>query len=232
MTTKNFFPYLLIISLLFLTSQTLFSIEIPTKDVTVIRIGIVDINKILNEHPSIQKLQQDIIALKQNRMAEIASVEKEMEDLLKQKLLINTEIEQLNTQLAQIAVSSSSATTIPTSEVVSSATDVVQSLSTFAFQTEQIEQIKKSIESKQKNLQQIEQEIDSKKQILKQKQTDLETEIEKIKQKTEAEIYAELYKIIKQVAQQEELNVVIDKSGILYGETEIDITEKVLKKIK
>ena len=231
MNIKNFCLYTLITIFLFVLSQSLFSIEIPTKDIAVIRIGIIDMDKILNEYPLTQKLQQDIDALKQNKMSEIASVEKEIEDLLKQKIAINTEIEQLNTQLSQISISSSSIT-ISTSEFISSTTDVIQSSPTFTFQTEQVEQIKKSIESKQKNLQQIEQEIVSKRQIVKQKQTDLESEIQKIKQKTESEIYAELYKIIKQVAQQEELNVVIDKSGILYGEAQIDITEKVLKKIK
>jgi Skp family chaperone for outer membrane proteins len=231
MNIKNFCLYTLITIFLFVLSQSLFSIEIPTKDIAVIRIGIIDMDKILNEYPLTQKLQQDIDALKQNKMGEIASVEKEIEDLLKQKIAINTEIEQLNTQLSQISISSSSIT-ISTSEFISSTTDVIQSSPTFTFQTEQVEQIKKSIESKQKNLQQIEQEIVSKRQIVKQKQTDLESEIQKIKQKTESEIYAELYKIIKQVAQQEELNVVIDKSGILYGEAQIDITEKVLKKIK
>ena len=231
MNIKNFCLYTLITIFLFVLSQSLFSIEIPTKDIAVIRIGIIDMDKILNEYPLTQKLQQDIDALKQNKMSEIASVEKEIEDLLKQKIAINTEIEQLNTQLSQISISSSSIT-ISTSEIISSTTDVIQSSPTFTFQTEQVEQIKKSIESKQKNLQQIEQEIVSKRQIVKQKQTDLESEIQKIKQKTESEIYAELYKIIKQVAQQEELNVVIDKSGILYGEAQIDITEKVLKKIK
>jgi Skp family chaperone for outer membrane proteins len=231
MNIKNFFLYTLITIFLFVLSQSLFSIEIPTKDIAVIRIGIIDMDKILNEYPLTQKLQQDIDALKQNKMGEIASVEKEIEDLLKQKIAINTEIEQLNTQLSQISISSSSIT-ISTSEFISSTIDVIQSSPTFTFQTEQVEQIRKSIESKQKNLQQIEQEIVSKRQIVKQKQTDLESEIQKIKQKTESEIYAELYKIIKQVAQQEELNVVIDKSGILYGEAQIDITEKVLKKIK
>lgn len=229
MNIKNYFFYINTIFLLLL-SRILFSLEIPTKDISVIRIGIVDMDKILNEYPLIQKLQQDIDALRQNKMAEIASIEKELEELLKQKLLINSEIEQLNTQLAQISMTSLSSTTFP-SENISSVLDT-QSSSTSTYQTDQVEQIKKSIESKQRNLQQIEQEIVSKKQIVKQKQTDLESEIEKMKQKTETEIYAELYKIIKQVAQQEELNVVIDKSGILYGETQIDITEKVLKKIK
>jgi len=226
----NFCLCILFTTFLLTLSHPLFNIEIPTKDITVIRIGVVDMNKVLNEYPLTQKLQQDIDNFKQNKMAEIVSIEKEIEELMKQKLVINTEIEQLKTQLAQIGVSATTST-IVSSESISS-TEFIQSSTTVVAQSEQVEQIKKNIENKQKNLQQIEQEINTKKQIVKQKQTEIESEIEKMKQKTEAEIYAELYKIIKQIAQQEGLNVVIDKSGILYGEPEIDITDKVLKKIK
>jgi Skp family chaperone for outer membrane proteins len=230
MRFKNFCLYILFTTFLLTLSHPLFNIEIPTKDITVIRIGVVDMDKVLNEYPLTQKLQQDIDNFKQNKMAEIVSIEKEIEELMKQKLVINTEIEQLKTQLAQISVSATTSTII-SSESISS-TEFIQSSTTVVAQSEQVEQIKKNIEDKQKNLQQIEQEINTKKQIVKQKQTEIESEIEKMKQKTEAEIYAELYKIIKQIAQQEGLNVVIDKSGILYGEPEIDITDKVLKKIK
>ena len=230
MRFKNFCLYILFTTFLLTLSHPLFNIEIPTKDITVIRIGVVDMNKVLNEYPLTQKLQQDIDNFKQNKMAEIVSIEKEIEELMKQKLVINTEIEQLKTQLAQISVSATTSTII-SSESISS-TEFIQSSNTVVAQSEQVEQIKKNIEDKQKNLQQIEQEINTKKQIVKQKQTEIESEIEKMKQKTEAEIYAELYKIIKQITQQEGLNVVIDKSGILYGEPEIDITDKVLKKIK
>jgi Skp family chaperone for outer membrane proteins len=226
----NFCLCILFTTFLLTLSHPLFNIEIPTKDITVIRIGVVDMNKVLNEYPLTQKLQQDIDNFKQNKMAEIVSIEKEIEESMKQKLVINTEIEQLKTQLAQISVSATTST-IVSSESISS-TEFIQSSTTVVAQSEQVEQIKKNIEDKQKNLQQIEQEINTKKQIVKQKQTEIESEIEKLKQKTEAEIYAELYKIIKQIAQQEGLNVVIDKSGILYGEPEIDITDKVLKKIK
>jgi len=226
----NFCLCILFTTFLLTLSHPLFNIEIPIKDITVIRIGVVDMNKVLNEYPLTQKLQRDIDNFKQNKMAEIVSIEKEIEELMKQKLVINTEIEQLKTQLAQISVSATTST-IVSSESISS-TEFIQSSTTVVAQSEQVEQIKKNIEDKQKNLQQIEQEINTKKQIVKQKQTEIESEIEKMKQKTEVEIYAELYKIIKQIAQQEGLNVVIDKSGILYGEPKIDITDKVLKKIK
>jgi Skp family chaperone for outer membrane proteins len=226
----NFCLCILFTTFLLTLSHPLFNIEIPIKDITVIRIGVVDMNKVLNEYPLTQKLQRDIDNFKQNKMAEIVSIEKEIEELMKQKLVINTEIEQLKTQLAQISVSATTST-IVSSESISS-TEFIQSSTTVVAQSEQVEQFKKNIEDKQKNLQQIEQEINTKKQIVKQKQTEIESEIEKMKQKTEVEIYAELYKIIKQIAQQEGLNVVIDKSGILYGEPEIDITDKVLKKIK
>lgn len=218
--------------LLFITAMfiiiPLFSIEIPTLDITILRVGVVDMDKILQEHPITEKVQQEISLLKHNRDAEIASIEKELEDLIKQKLTIVTEIEQLESQLNQLSVSTPTTETITTSDTEKP----VSSIQTTEPVSQQIEQIKSNIETKKKNLEQIDQTITDKKQQVKQKRDELNVEIEKIKQKTEMQLYAELYQIIQQIAQQENLNIIIDKSGILYGESNIDITEKVLKKLK
>jgi Skp family chaperone for outer membrane proteins len=207
--------------LIFIFYNFLYSLELPTQDVSVLRVGVVDMNRILEEYSKSQKLQKELQLFKENKKAEIAELEKEVENLLKKKLEITVEIEQLKQQVKQLEVSVSS------SEVMQSSASVQTS-----DITSQLQQIKSTIEAKQKNIDEIEKTILDKKEQLKQKQKDIDLEVEKMKEKFEMEIYAELYNLIKKVAEEERLNIVIDKSGILYGESKIDITDKVLKLIK
>jgi chromosome segregation protein len=207
--------------LIFIFYNFLYSLELPTQDVSVLRVGVVDMNRILEEYSKSQKLQKELQLFKENKKAEIAELEKEVENLLKKKLELNVEIEQLKQQVKQLEVSVSS------SEVMQSSVSVQTS-----DITSQLQQIKSTIEAKQKNIDEIEKTISDKKEQLKQKQKDIDLEVEKMKEKFEMEIYAELYNVIKKVAEEEGLNIVIDKSGILYGESKIDITDKVLKLIK
>ncbi|MCX7940792.1 MAG: OmpH family outer membrane protein [Endomicrobia bacterium] len=196
-----------------------FSLEIQTYDVKIIRIGVVDMDKVLKEHPAVEKAQQDIALYRQNKTAELANIESEIEKLLKEKLTIITEIEQLKTQLENITKSTETVTNV---EISSDTTEVEK----------QIQQLNSSIETKQRNAEQLNRTIEEKKQYLNQKRQELEDEILKMKQKAEVLLYAELYEIIQKIAQQEGLNIIINKSGILYGEPEVDITEKVIKKLK
>jgi len=217
---KIFYLFLIFIFYNFLYSF-LYSLELATQDVSVLRVGVVDMNRILEEYSKSQKLQKELQLFKENKKAEIAELEKEVENLLKKKLEITVEIEQLKQQVKQLEVSVSS------SEVMQSSVSVQTS-----DITSQLQQIKSTIEAKQKNIDEIEKTISDKKEQLKQKQKDIDLEVEKMKEKFEMEIYAELYNVIKKVAEEEGLNIVIDKSGILYGESKIDITDKVLKLIK
>jgi len=207
--------------LIFIFYNFLYSVELATQDVSVLRVGVVDMNRILEDYSKSQKLQKELQLFKENKKAEIAELEKEVENLLKKKLEITVEIEQLKQQVKQLEVSVSS------SEVMQSSSSVQTS-----DITSQLQQIKSTIEAKQKNRDEIEKTISDKKEQLKQKQKDIDLEVEKMKEKFEMEIYAELYNVIKKVAEEEGLNIVIDKSGILYGESKIDITDKVLKLIK
>ncbi|MCS7230930.1 MAG: OmpH family outer membrane protein [Elusimicrobiota bacterium] len=199
------------------------AIEIQTQDVRIIRVGVIDINKVISEFPLAQKAQQEIELFKQNKLSELSVIEKELEDVLKQQINLTTEIEQLKHQIKQIE------TEIQTSTLTISSTGTIVNADEKSIR---IQQIKDEIIKKQKNLEQIDQAITEKKEKIKSEKEKIEKEIEEKKQKYEVEIYIELYKIIQKIAQQEKLNLIIDKSGILYGESQIDITQKVINLIK
>lgn len=203
---------------LFVFVSRMFSLELQTNDTKIIRVGVIDMDKIIDEHPFVRKTQQDILIFRENKNAEIATLEKEIESLLKQKLIIATEIEQLKTQLNTIEKSSS--------------TDNVETSTSNIQLNQQIHSLMSTIETKQKNLDELNRIIEEKNALIKQKKQEIETEVEKMKQIAETTTYAELYKLIQQIAKQEGLNIIINKSGILYGEPELDITEKLIKKLK
>lgn len=206
------------INLTFLTLVSLlFGIELQTYDAKIIRIGVVDMDRVINEHPSVKNLQQDILLYKENKNVEIAGLEKEIDNLLKQKLTIITEIEQLKAQLNIVKKSSDTQ---------------AENLSPDVQLSSQMQSLTSAIEIKQKNLEELNRAIEEKSYQIKQKKQEIETDVEKMKQRVETTIYAELYKIIQEVAQTEGLNVIINKSGILYGEPDVDITEKVIRKLR
>lgn len=56
-------------------------------------------------------------------------------------------------------------------------------------------------------------------------------DLEELEQRSTEIALRDLYKIIKEIAEKENISVVLDKSSILYGQDSFDITEKVLQKI-
>lgn len=210
--------------LIFLTN-TIWGIEIQTQDTFVIRVGVVDMNKVIAELPLSRKAQQEIELFKQNKLAEISNLEKELESILKEEITLITEINQIQHQISQIE---SEMGIFP-----STSTAISQSTSTVIDEKKnKIIELKTEIDKKQKNLENIRQSIEDKKNKIKTEKEKVEKEIEQKRQKYETEIYVELYKLIQEIAKKENLNLVIEKSGILYGIPQIDITQKVINLIK
>ncbi len=214
--------------------QYVYSIELTSTDVSVIRIGIVDMDRILENYSIAQKAQENIISFKEAKMSTLAEIEKEIDDLMKKRISLNTEIEQLQVQIDKIVISQQKSLELTSQSTESYIQKDVEQDSEITKQNieESIKQLKNDIEVKQKNFDEVSKTIDEKKEMLKIKKQEIEYEILKYKEKLEAEIFAQLYSIIEKVANKEKLNLVIDKTAILFGVSEIDITDKVLKMLK
>lgn len=216
---------LLFITLLLL-SNFIWGIEIQTQDTFVIRVGVVDMNKAIAELPLSKKAQEEIELFKQNKLSEIASLEKDLENILKDELNLTMEISQIQHQISKLESEI---------EVISSTTNIFQSTSTADIindKKNKILELKEEINKKQRNLENIRQSADEKKDKIKIEKEKIEKEIEQKKRKYEIEIYAELYRLIQEIAKKENLNLIIEKSGILYGIPQIDITQKLLDLIR
>lgn len=213
--------------LLVFLSNIVWGIEIQTQDTFVIRIAVVDMNKAITELPLSKKAQEEIELFKQNKLNEIANLEKELEDTLKEEISLNMEINQIQHQISKLE--SELEITISTLSAVSQSTPTI---TTTDNKENKLAELKEEINKKQKNLENIRETIDNKKNKIKMEKEKIEKEIEQKKQRYEIEIYAELYKIIQQIAKNENINIVIEKSAILYGTPQVDITQKVIDLIK
>ncbi len=199
------------------------ALELATSDIFVFRVGVVDMDKVLQNYPKAQQYEYNYIQMKNIKQQEISLIEQEIENLMKKKIEYTTELEQLNIQLKQLQQKQ---------EVFVSTQNVEISSVEQKEYSQQIQQINSNIESRQKDISEIEKTISEKRNLLKEKQKEMESELDKYKEKSEAEIFASLYEIISEVAVEEKLNIVIEKSGILYGIPEIDITDKIIKHIQ
>lgn len=213
--------------LLVFLSNIMWGIEIQTQDTFVIRIAVVDMNKAITELPLSKKAQEEIELFKQNKLNEIANLEKELEDTLKEEISLNMEINQIQHQISKLE--SELEITISTLSAVSQSTPTITNTDN---KENKLAELKEEINKKQKNLENIRETIDNKKNKIKMEKEKIEKEIEQKKQRYEIEIYAELYKIIQQIAKNENINIVIEKSAILYGTPQVDITQKVIDLIK
>ncbi len=196
-----------------------FSLEISAADITIIRIAVVDMDKILDSVPQVKSIEEEYFKLKQSKEKEISELQQEIEELIKKRILIQTEISMLETQIQQINKKIFSST----STVEGETADLEQEVK------EKVKQLESDIEVKRKNLHELEKEVEEKKNLIEEKKRGIEVELKKFKDKKEAEIYGFLYTIIEKIAEEEKINIVIEKSSILYGVPEIDITDKVIK---
>lgn len=215
--------------LLKIITYPIYCIELTSSDISMIRVGIVDMDRILLEYPLAQKLEQNIQSFKEMKLVSLVEIDKEIDELTKKRIALKTEIEQIRSQLDKI---------LPSSDIVSgeqsstTVNNLLQDQQQTTAQQENIQQLNSDISNKQKNYDELNKTIEEKKEQLRRKKEEVEQEVARYREKVEAELYSELYSVIEDVAKKEKLNIVIDKSGILYGVPEIDITDKVLKMLK
>lgn len=225
-----FFVFLIIFSYTYT-----FSLELTSKDISVIRVGIIDMDRVLASYDLAKKWEENFQSFKTAKQLSLLEVERELDDLVRKKISLKTEIEQLQIQLEQLQK-----TYLQKNDLYNEKKTLSIEIDSGTVSTEvqdgkyeeNINQLKNTILLKQKDFEEITKSVEEKKEQIKNKKYLIEEEILQYKEKIEAEIYSHLYNIIEKVAKQEKLNIVIEKSGILYGVSDIDITDKVLKLLK
>lgn len=144
-----------------------------------------------------------------------------------------------------VPVGSSSTLTIPAISTATGTNSI--SVSTQAIQTEQpglsiqaqYDKVNSTIEADEKQISEKETDLVLKKDLITKKQqeyTDYKKKNEKDlkeyeKNKTLA-LMGELYKIIEDLAKEENISIVIEKTNVLYGSGGIDLTNKILERLR
>jgi Skp family chaperone for outer membrane proteins len=228
--------FLIILLCIIYNYVQLFCLELTSKDATVIRVGVVDMDKILTNYDFAKKWDENFQSFKTAKQTLIMELDKELDDLVRKKIALRTEIDQLQMQLEQLEKTYQQKVEVSTFSISLSTESGMVENSSYIVEDdkykENVSQLKNTILAKQKDFDEISKSVEDKKGQIESKKQLIQEEILQYKDKIESEIYAHLYNIIEKVAKQEKLNLVIEKSGILYGVSEIDITEKILKLLR
>jgi Skp family chaperone for outer membrane proteins len=184
--------------------------------------GYVDVQKLFEAYPKVLEAKQECIKLKSEKKEEIIKLENEIEALNndvkesgnKINILKNTTA---SDQILPAAVStqapvSSGTTNAPAAAVVP---DLDARISSF---TAIIAEKTALVEKKSK-------ELDEKK-------AKVEKEVSELEDCKTQLIMADFYSVILDIAKEENISVVVDKSSILYGQPGIDLTDKVLDRLR
>ena len=97
----------------------------------------------------------------------------------------------------------------------------------------------KPISPAQMSVQQLNAKINKEKQeiaqdqaALKQDESSIEKNLLNLENRETQGLLGKIYKVIREVATESGVSVVVDKSQILYGHNAVDLTDKVLKRLK
>jgi len=229
MNFKNLLLLAVIYSLFF--SYYCFGIEISlegTEKGKTLSIACVDMEKLYKEYPKVEQSKKEYESLKKEKQTEIEEKEKEIKEIQDEIKKIEQEIEKAKMQTSQQVEPVITSTSPETSVLVSTETpSEIVTLSTSTAVEQKIDISKLELELQEKN------------KLLEEKKV----ECEELKNKTQKElkefetsktmiIMADLYKIIKELAEEENISIVVEKGNILYGLPNIDITDKVIDRLR
>jgi len=241
MNFKNLLLLAVIYSLFF--SYYCFGIEISlegTEKGKTLSIACVDMEKLYKEYPKVEQSKKEYESLKKEKQTEIEEKEKEIKEIQDEIKKIEQEIEKAKTQTSQQVEPVITSTSPETSVLVSTETSSEKLLSTSTETLSEIVTLSTSTAVEQKiDISKLELDLQEKNKLLEEKKV----ECEELKKKTQIElkefensktmaIMADLYKIIKELAEEENISIVVEKGNVLYGLPNIDITDKVIDRLR
>ena len=203
-------------------------------------VGYVEVNVLFEEHPMTARLKEEFLKEAEKRR----QIDKE--EYIKLKALENvfvsttTEIRELRLDIENIKKNQNQPQILPQNPSVQVSTTNPKSvqpttISAPAVTTAPETQIKAKeelIAGKEKALEAVKIDIEKKKlEILRLKKKHKE-ELEKLENKEDELVMADLDQVIGEVAKDENLTVILDKSNVLYGNSVKDVTDKVRQRLR
>jgi len=190
-------------------------------------IAFVDMELIFQEFPDTQKAKLKYHTELQRRREDLSKRDTELLDLRQQLAVLESTLTEMQSAInnppppapvPEATVSTETATPPADSFDIEPSTAVDTPQISTATLSEGLQKRKKDLEEKEKDLEKA--------------RVEAVQSLKDIEEKKSLQIFGELYRNLVQLAQEEGITLVLDKSNVLYGETAIDLTEKLRRRIR
>jgi Skp family chaperone for outer membrane proteins len=171
-------------------------------------IGYVDMDKIFQIFPQTQAAKEDYMKQLQKKKDQLAAKESELADIQNRVSVLESTLKQ-NPSAPPVATSSGT---------VSSTSTAPSTADALAGASQNLVKMKKDLDDRKAELE----------DLRKQAQSDLST----YQTQQSQIILGKIYEALREVALEQQVNVVVDKSSILYGDATIDLTDKLQQRVR
>ena len=234
-----------LVSLFIFFERGIYCIEIPLKGAGGgTGVGFVDMNELFKGYSKVDEVKKEYDALNEEKRKGLEEVNKKTEDVRGRMEKNRVRIEELKQNLkmlrssasvivTDIAVEDSSGAVYVINETVTSppplpTRDIDERLR-IAKQIKEAEQLflleQSVLEKNEKEKSELGKEYEDKK-------AGIEKELADFEESKTLKIMSEFYSLIGDLAKEENISIVIEKTGILYGQPAIDLTEKLKERLR
>jgi Skp family chaperone for outer membrane proteins len=206
-------PYGLVAAFLFVAAGAV-ALEIPLKqsfgEGAGTSIAYVDMETIFQQFPETAKAKEQYYQQVADRRETLAQKEKELVDLREQLSVLRSTLE-----ASQSAPSTEQAVSESTAVTVSGLNVSTASLAAVAQSLTQREQL-----------------LQEKEASLKREQLQAVEELKRLEEQRTLQIYGKLYNALVQLAEEQGVSLIVDKTSILYGQKALDLTDRLSRRVR
>jgi Skp family chaperone for outer membrane proteins len=211
-----------------------------TEEKPEMNVGYVDVNALFEEHPMTVRLKEDFLK-EADKRKQIEKAERLKLDALENVFVSSTtEVKQLRQDIENIKKNQNQPQFLPQSPSLQvSATNQTRLLSPAVSTSSitvspeaQIKAKEELIGVKEKAIAALKNDIEKKKLEMSGIKKKHRVELEKLEANQSEMVIADLDQVIEEVAKEENLTVILDKSNILYGKTVKNVTDKVRQRLR
>jgi Skp family chaperone for outer membrane proteins len=215
---STIFKFLLITAMLSCLTQPISALDIPLggggSEASAIKIGYVDMEKIFQLYPKTQDAKQDYAKQLKAKRAELAKAEAEL-NAVKSKLTVLE-------------------STLKGSSAPLGASDVDAGTSTVAaVDDSNIDPDLENAEAKEPaSITNLRAELEEKRVDFEERRKRAQDDLLAFERRQSQMILGNIYQALQDLAEEEQITIVVDKSSILYGATNIDLTDRLQSKVR
>lgn len=188
-------------------------------------IAYVDLEKIFTEHPLTRRFREELNADIEKRRSELALMESEIVQL--DSIIISSSAELGRMQAERDALSASAASSVPVAPPdISSGTAAASAVTT------RITALDNGLRDKAGGIEKFRQEMRRKKTALNARARQNKDDLVALEQQQSHEVMADIYHLLDKLSDEENITIIFDKTGLVYGKKIRDITPKVIERLQ